>query len=131
MRKIKIKIDVYDISLTVLYGGIEKEFIKWAEKNGFGKIDEGGCEGFYGERAEKNGKVKERLLWVCSEKDKNKLRGYIVHEVFHAITAIMSYKNIHLVETEKGAYHHSTDEAYAYLMEFLYNKITNFIEKDA
>ena len=52
---------MYTIFKTVLYGRIQKEFIKWADKNGFGKQTKAVCEGFYAEIVGKTAKVKGEI----------------------------------------------------------------------
>lgn len=117
MKKYKINIDIYKVVLEIWVGGTEKEFCEKISKLEEDiNIIEDGCLGMYitiYENKNKN-KVKTRIIWI-GEKDK-----YILyHEIFHAVCAIMSYKNIHFVEDMKRNYVVAPEEAYAYLFEFL------------
>lgn len=123
MKIYKIRIDVYRVVLEMWVGGTEKEFVekmkKWGEY-----IIEDGRQGMYIDIKEKENKnrIAKRIIWI-EKRD----RYILYHELFHAVCAIMSFKNIHFVETTNALYHHSPEEAYAYLFEFLIREADKII----
>jgi hypothetical protein len=117
IKEYKLDIPIYDCKLDVLIGGSEKDFINKVKK--WTKITEDGRLGCYNTIKKKNSdKVIKRILWI-GRKDK----CLILHETFHAVAEIMAYKGIRLVEDTKGNYVNPPEEAWAYLLEYIFKKI--------
>ena len=123
MKKLKIKIDVYGVTLEVWHGGTEQEFVKAMNKiQKDCMIEDGrnGCYQYFCLDKKSPKRVTRRILWI-GEKEKNVT---LIHEIFHATCEILAYKNIHLVRHADETYVKDPEEAYAYLTEFLYREIS-------
>jgi hypothetical protein len=70
----------------------------------------------------------DNLVIVMLKADAN--HGVIAHELFHAVTFVMSKVgiNLHSLSEDKN---NSTEEAYAYMIEYITNKFYDKIEETA
>lgn len=117
IKEYKLQIPIYDCEIDVWIGGTEKDYIQKVKK--YGVVTEDGRIGCYWAIKKKDSnKVVRRILWV------GKKNNYLIlHETFHAVVEIMAYKNILLIENTNGEYMDSTEEAWAYFLEWLYKKV--------
>lgn len=127
MKKIKLKIPIYDVILEVWKGETEQEYVKQINKIQKDCLTEDGRNGsyVYFNLDKKNPKkVTRRILWIG---DKEKIPT-LLHEIFHAVCEILAYKNIHLVRHSDETYVKDPEEAYAYLLEYLYSEVIKKIQ---
>ena len=124
IKKYKIAIPIYDVVLDIWIGGQEKDFIAQINKKfqeDLEKMIEDGRSGCYVSfKMNKKNKerITDRVLWIETYNEE-----IIIHEAFHFVAELMAYKNIHLIETTNYMYHHSSEEAWAYLLEYLFKEI--------
>ena len=120
MKTYKIYCPIYDVTLDFWVGETEKDFIHRVKKL-FNEtlIADGrsGCFVSFNKNKKVPQRITHRILWI-EKPDK----FILLHEVFHAVTNILAYKNIHLTLTTEDMYEHSSDEVYAYFLEYLYKE---------
>lgn len=125
MKKFNINCEVYKTNLSVWIGGTEKEFVAEANKLNAEMIEDG-CSGCYVAIGEKDSpKVKARILWVEKYPKTIAERAILVHEILHAVLNILSYKNIRLITNNENVYFGTSEEPFAYMLEFFYREIFN------
>lgn len=131
MKKYKIKCDVYDFELNLWIGGTEKQFISKIKELGEDLIEDG-CKGMYILIKEKESvRVKQCIIWIEKYPRSIEDKAILVHEIMHAVFSILSYKNIRPIQNDVGEFMPTSEEPYAYLMEFLYRKIFELLKKSA
>lgn len=128
LKKYIIPIELYFTQLEIWIGGTEKEMVDYVnesegKKDGEWVLDYRSGAYFVIKDPVHKGRIKQRIVWV-EKKDPTVL----LHELFHAVCEIMAYKNIHLTKYSDETYVKDSEEAYAYLIEFLYKKSMSLIK---
>ena len=118
MKIYKIQVPIYNVVIELWIGGTEQDFVERMKKLGEELIADGTLGCYIAIRDKKTkAKIQKRILWIQENNDL-----HLVHEVFHATSEIMAYKGIDLIKDTREEYIPATEEAWAYLMEYLYKK---------
>ena len=123
MKIYKIYCDVYHLTIDLWVGGTEKDLVAEAKKIGQEMMEDGTLGTYFDIKKKDSQEITKRILWVGKKPKTIVDRAIFVHEIFHMVCAILSYKKILLEFYKDEKYIQSIEEAYAYLMEFYYRKI--------
>lgn len=118
-----VEIELYSTDLLVVVGDIDGA-IKWLENKNVSEDDiefiksscETGSQGTTGLLS--NNALFIRLLHSPTTPE---YKGILVHEVFHVTSILLRSRGMSLVK--------ESEEAYAYLLEFIYRKIVEKVEE--
>lgn len=118
-----VEVDLYKVDVMVVVGDIEGA-IEWLENKNVSEDDiefvksscETGSQGTTGLLS--NNALFIRLLHSPTTPE---YKGILAHEVFHATSILLRSRGMSLVK--------ESEEAYVYLLEFIYRKIVEKIEE--
>jgi len=119
LKKFSVQCDLYDFVLDVWVWGDEYALREELRKMGEDHAPDGRNGGYFIIKNPTNyNRVSRRIIWIEEFKE-----DLLIHELLHAVCEIMMYKNIPLTEDEtEEVYHVATEEAWCYMLEFLYRE---------
>lgn len=119
-KEIKVKLDIYESELTVLYGYTYKEVQKWLKTSGLSKEGKERIDSWYDYYKNdymgayhKDGY--SHLINIKSQDDVSQVVNTIAHEVTHCVFSLTRYVGIKIS--------HKSEEAYTYLMGYIMGEI--------
>ena len=128
MRIIKVPCEVYKADVEFWMDCSEKKFVSEMKKLGENLLEDG-CSGMYIQIKEKKSlRAKRRIVWIEKYPKTIEQKAILVHELFHLVSSILSYKNIRLVMDDNGEYLGTSEESFAYLIEYYYKKIFELLK---
>ncbi len=123
IKTIKIRNETYQTNTEFWIGGTEKEFIKKAKTEGQDLIEDGTKGMCFQVRDKNSPKILKWIIWLGSEIKTIEGRGIAVHEMIHLVFDVLSYKNVRPIMGDDDIFMGTTQEPYAYLMEYFYTEV--------